>query len=88
MLITSHGAPWAFFQWGGPTRYHLENFREALDAPGEWFLDRDGTLSYIPRAGEDMTKVQVVAPVVGASRSLQGRHEWAGAIPHTAWLAV
>jgi len=34
MLITSSGAPWAFFQWGGPTRYHLENFREALDAPG------------------------------------------------------
>jgi hypothetical protein len=63
-LITSHGAPWAFLQWGGPTRYHLENFREALDAPGEWFLDRDGTLSYIPRAGEDMTQAQVVAPVV------------------------
>ena len=64
MLITSSGAPWAFFQWGGPTRYHLENFREALDAAGEWFLDRDGTLSYIPRPGEDMTKAQVVAPVV------------------------
>ena len=64
MVITSRGAPWAFFQWGGPTRYHLENFREALDAPGEWFLDRDGTLSYIPRPGEDMTKAQVVAPVV------------------------
>ena len=64
MLITSGGAPWAFFQWGGPTRYHLENFREALDAPGEWFLDRDGTLSYMPRPGEDMTKAQVVAPVV------------------------
>ena len=27
MVITSRGAPWAFFQWGGPTRYHLENFR-------------------------------------------------------------
>jgi hypothetical protein len=64
MLVTSRGAPWAFFQWGGPTRYHLENLREALDAPGEWFLARDGTLSYMPRPGEDMTKAQVVAPVV------------------------
>ena len=64
-LITSAGAPWAFFQWGGPTRYHLENFREALDAPGEWFLDRDGTLYYMPRPGEDMSSAQVVAPVTG-----------------------
>ena len=37
-------------------RYHLENFRAALDAPGEWFLARDGTLSYIPLPGEDMTQ--------------------------------
>jgi hypothetical protein len=71
-LITTHGAPWAFFQWGGPTRYHLENLREALDAPGEWFLDRDGTLSYLPRPGEDMTKVQVVAPVVEAFVRFKG----------------
>jgi hypothetical protein len=64
MLVTSAGAPWAFFQWGGPTRFHLENFREALDVPGEWFLDRDGTLYYMPRPGEDMTSATVVAPVV------------------------
>ena len=64
-LITTGGAPWAFFQWGGPSRFHLENFREALDAPGEWFLDRDGTLYYMPRPGENMAKAQVVAPVVG-----------------------
>jgi hypothetical protein len=65
MLVASGGAPWGFLQWGGPTRYHLENFREALDAPGEWFLDRDGTLSYLPQPGEDMTSARVVAPVVG-----------------------
>ena len=65
LLVTSGGAPWPFLQWGGPTRYHLENFLEALDAPGEWFLDRDGTLSYIPRPGEDMRKARVVAPVAG-----------------------
>ena len=44
--------------------YHLENARELLDQPGEWYLDRKtGTLSYWPRPGEDMEKVEVVAPV-------------------------
>ncbi len=44
-------------------RYLLENYREALDAPGEWFLDADGTLLYKPRPGENMATAEVVAPV-------------------------
>ena len=63
LLIANAGAPWAFFQWGSDQRYYLENFRAALDAPGEWFLARDGMLSYIPLPGEDMTQAQVIAPV-------------------------
>lgn len=62
-LITTAAAPWPFFKWGTDQRYHLENFRAALDAPGEWFLARDGTLSYMPLPGEEMTKAHVVAPV-------------------------
>jgi hypothetical protein len=62
-LITSAGGAWQFSVWGSTMRFHLENFREALDAPGEWFLDRDGTLYYMPRPGEDMATAQVVAPV-------------------------
>ena len=64
-LVTTADSPWPFFKWGHDQRYHLENFRAALDAPGEWFLDRDGTLSYIPLPGEDMRKATVVAPVAG-----------------------
>jgi len=45
------------------TGYVLENYRAALDAPGEWFLDRDGTLFYHPLPDEDMTTAEVVAPV-------------------------
>ncbi|MBC7352865.1 MAG: hypothetical protein H5U08_10945, partial [Thermogutta sp.] len=56
--------PWGFAYWGPNCRYHLENFRAALDEPGEWFLDRDGTLFYYPRADEDMTTAVVMAPVV------------------------
>lgn len=62
-IITTAPAPWPFFKWGAQQRYHLENFRAALDAPGEWFLSRDGILSYIPLPGEDMTKAEVIAPV-------------------------
>ncbi|MHC4434376.1 MAG: right-handed parallel beta-helix repeat-containing protein, partial [Planctomycetota bacterium] len=50
--------------WPKNTRFHLENFRGALDTPGEWFLARDGTLSYMPLPGEEMSTATVVAPVI------------------------
>lgn len=44
---------------------YLENAIEMLDEPGEWYLDRrTGVLSYWPRAGEDLTHSQVIAPLV------------------------
>jgi hypothetical protein len=44
-------------------RYIVENTLAALDAPGEWYLDRErGRLSYRPRPGEDMRTAVVVAP--------------------------
>ena len=49
--------------WWDKPRYYVENVREALDAPGEFYLDRKtGVLSYYPRPGEDMTKAEVIAP--------------------------
>ncbi len=43
--------------------YWVENTLDALDAPGEWYLNSStGVLSYIPMAGENMAQVQVVAP--------------------------
>ena len=56
------GVPWGLCAWGPRQRYHLENFKEALDQPGEWFLDRKGVLYYMPLPGEDMTKAEVIAP--------------------------
>jgi hypothetical protein len=53
--------------WNPMRRYStliIENFLNALDAPGEWFLARNGLLYYIPRPGEDMTKAEVIAPIV------------------------
>jgi len=55
------------------TRYHLENFKAALDTPGEWFLARDGTLYYKPLADQDMSQTNVVAPVVEQFVVFQGK---------------
>lgn len=53
-----------FLKYESDQRWWVENFRAALDQPGEWFLDRAaGLLHYKPRPGEDMTKAEVVAPV-------------------------
>ena len=53
--------PWN--PWQRNAHFILENWLGALDAPGEWFLSRAGTLYYKPLPGEDMTRAEVVAPV-------------------------
>ena len=60
-LTDSCGVP--FFTYTQNERYFLENYREALDSPGEWFLDREGTLYYQPRPDEDLKTTEIVAPV-------------------------
>ena len=41
----------------------MENVKEALRQPGQWYLDRAaGELLYLPRAGEASDQVRVVAP--------------------------
>ncbi|HVR75589.1 MAG TPA: right-handed parallel beta-helix repeat-containing protein [Planctomycetota bacterium] len=63
-VVFTGPAAWAFENWGPRQRYHLENVPEALDAPGEWYLDRRaGVLSYMPLDGEEIEKAEVVAPV-------------------------
>jgi len=52
---------WAAFAAGA--RYRLENVREALGAPGSWYLDvAAGTLDYCPLDGETPEGTEVVAP--------------------------
>ncbi|MBX7254915.1 MAG: right-handed parallel beta-helix repeat-containing protein [Candidatus Hydrogenedentes bacterium] len=44
--------------------WYVENVREALNTPGQWYLDRaTGVLTYWAKPGEDLEKVEVVAPV-------------------------
>ena len=72
VVVTTGPGRWPFFRWGASQRYHLENFRAALDEPGEWYLDRDGTLYYKPRPGEDPNTAEVVAPVAEAFLRFHG----------------
>ncbi|HTV54101.1 MAG TPA: right-handed parallel beta-helix repeat-containing protein [Terriglobia bacterium] len=43
-------------------RYWVENTLDALDAPGEWYLDQSaGRVYYYPAPGEDLLRARVVA---------------------------
>ena len=63
-VYTTGPTLWGFNQWGEGQRYHVENLKEALDEPGEWFLDRSGVLYYKPLPNEDMEKAEVMAPAI------------------------
>ncbi|WP_438482646.1 right-handed parallel beta-helix repeat-containing protein [Oleiharenicola lentus] len=53
--------------------YWLENAREFLDSPGEFFLNRRaGELLYQPRKGEDLSRIKIVRPELENLIVLQG----------------
>ncbi|MDP4222237.1 MAG: right-handed parallel beta-helix repeat-containing protein [Bacteroidota bacterium] len=54
------------------SRYIVENFRSALDAAGEWYLDRSGYLYYIPLEGETIENSRFIAPVLEEFISIKG----------------
>jgi parallel beta-helix repeat protein len=61
--------------WGDErnVRYWVENAYDALDAPGEWYLDRrQGKLIYRPLLGEDIRRTTMVAPVLTQLVRLEG----------------
>ncbi len=71
-LVGGSGA-WPFENWGPRQRYFVEGIREALDAPGEWYLDRKkGLLYYWPKEGEDPAKTEVIAPKAAQIISFEG----------------
>eukprot|EP00698_Gefionella_okellyi_P010683 TRINITY_DN2782_c0_g1_i3.p1 TRINITY_DN2782_c0_g1~~TRINITY_DN2782_c0_g1_i3.p1 ORF type:complete len:495 (-),score=100.56 TRINITY_DN2782_c0_g1_i3:257-1741(-) len=58
---------WPADQWftGNRSRYFVDNAREGLDEPGEWYYDRTTQeLLYKPMPGEEMNNVSVVASVL------------------------
>jgi len=61
------------FQLAPGDPYYVENFFAAMDEPGEWFLERQsGRLYYLPRPGERLSDVQVIAPLLTQVVRLEG----------------
>ena len=58
------------------TRYHLENFRAALDEPGEWFLDHAANeVLYIPKSGQNPGSAVAVAPRLRRLVRIRGKKD-------------
>jgi hypothetical protein len=79
---------------GRPSVYWMENVFEALDAPGEWYLDRpNGVFYYLPLPKEEMSSAQLIAPrlpqiirVVGRAGAPVHDLEFEGIVfAHTEW---
>ena len=51
---------------------YLENSPTALDAPGEWYLDREGWVTYLPLPDEDLAKAEVLVPRLDRFLQIQG----------------
>lgn len=64
-------------------QFYVENVREALDAPGEWYLDyKTGNLCYHPMNGEDMRQAEVVAAVLPRLLVLAGDPDKGHCVEH------
>ena len=62
--------------WGENARYWVENIPQALDAPGEWYLDRaTGVVYYHAMPNEDMSHIAAIAPVLPQLIRLEGDAE-------------
>ena len=79
-----------------PTQYcYFENAYELIDTDGEWFLDTGTNLYYKPRAGEDMSTVEVIAPYVEKLINIEGTQSnythnikfYGISFKHDTWLA-
>jgi len=62
--------PWNSLKKGG--RIVFENYKAALDEPGEWFLNDKGILFYMPLPGETIENTEIIAPVLENLISVEG----------------
>ena len=65
------------------TEYYVENVFEALDRPGEFYIDRpEGKLYYVPRKGETIDSAEVIAPRLSHLIELRGDREAGRPVHH------
>ena len=81
------GGSWRPLTWS--TGYFVENVFEALGKPGQWYLDRaQGVVFYLPRAGEDLAKAEVIAPVLQQLVRLEGKPEAGQVVEHVGFRGL
>ncbi|MEK6793810.1 MAG: LamG-like jellyroll fold domain-containing protein, partial [Spirochaetota bacterium] len=72
-IVTFTGMPTFAVDQGGLQPYFIENVKEELDEPGEWYLDRGkGRMAYLPYDGETLTSVKVIAPYLNTVVACKG----------------
>ncbi len=70
-------------------RYYVDNVREALTEPGEWYLDRqEGTLYYLPMPGETPANSVVVAPQLPELLRIAGQADKGKQVEHLAFRGL
>lgn len=76
-VVTFTGpARWEYGKWQSDQRYYVSYLREALDQPGEWWLDRKlGKLYYYPMPGETPENTTAIAPHVQQLVVISGERE-------------
>ncbi len=60
---------------GKASQFHFENSLSFLDCSGEWFLDDNKILYYMPREGEVFTKTIVEIPLLNELLKIEGSAE-------------
>ena len=72
-ILIKGGSRYPFVEREANQRIWMENFRSALDAPGEWFLDREaGELLYKPMPDDRLADLVAMAPVVSQFLKITG----------------
>jgi hypothetical protein len=70
-FLRSHPAHMCNNAW-----YYVDNVFEALDSPGEWYLERStGDMYYIPRPGEKIHETEIYAPVLTQILRIEGSQD-------------
>ena len=72
-IVTFTGMPTFPVDQDGLQPYFIENVKEELKVPGEWYLDRPtGVLTYLPCAGETLSLTHIIAPRLAKVMTLTG----------------
>lgn len=87
-VVIKNPSSYVFGKWG-QARYYLENAWEFLDQPGEWYLNREtGVLSYKPRPGEDLGRLEVIAPLLPRLFDFRGDADAGRVIGHLKFIGL